>query len=137
MEMVVIRVCFLVQGLLVLWGLDCSQSISLSLPIRTVCPRHTLGKRMVVNTLAQRVLTIAVTVHVINPLLSPHPSSLLSFHLFPPPLSSLLPPLSFSTLPSPSLCSFNRIDIPNYETYEKLVEKLTFAIEHTKGFHVE
>ena len=35
------------------------------------------------------------------------------------------------------VASFNRIDIPKYETYDKLVEKLTFAIEHTAGFHVE
>lgn len=42
-------------------------------------------------------------------------------------------PIINSLLPS----SFNRIDLPSYETYEKLVEKLTFAIEHTTGFFVE
>ena len=36
-----------------------------------------------------------------------------------------------------TLYSFNRIDLPNYETYDKLLEKLTFAIKHTTGFHVE
>lgn len=33
--------------------------------------------------------------------------------------------------------SFNRIDIPPYETYEKLYEKVTQAIEETCGFAVE
>ena len=33
--------------------------------------------------------------------------------------------------------SFNRIDLPLYKSYEKLLEKLTFAIEHTAGFYVE
>lgn len=33
--------------------------------------------------------------------------------------------------------SFNRIDIPPYETYEKLYEKLLTAIEETCGFAVE
>ncbi|UYV61041.1 SMURF1 [Cordylochernes scorpioides] len=44
-------------------------------------------------------------------------------------------------LPKPTLdcCgySFNRIDIPPYESYEKLFEKLTQAIEETCGFAVE
>ena len=35
------------------------------------------------------------------------------------------------------LCSFNRIDIPPYETYEKFYEKLTCAVEETCGFAVE
>ena len=35
------------------------------------------------------------------------------------------------------LCSFNRIDLPAYESYEKLLEKLTCAFEETVGFHVE
>ena len=36
------------------------------------------------------------------------------------------------------LCfSFNRIDIPPYETYEKFLEKLTCAVEETCGFTVE
>ena len=38
---------------------------------------------------------------------------------------------------SPPPPSFNRIDLPPYETYEKLYDKLSFAIEHTAGFHVE
>lgn len=38
-------------------------------------------------------------------------------------------PLSFS--------SFNRIDIPPYESYEKLYEKLLTAVEETCGFAVE
>ncbi|NXT69666.1 SMUF1 ligase, partial [Chaetops frenatus] len=33
--------------------------------------------------------------------------------------------------------SFNRIDIPAYESYEKLYEKLLTAIEETCGFAVE
>jgi len=33
--------------------------------------------------------------------------------------------------------SFNRIDIPPYETYEKFLEKLTCAVEETCGFTVE
>lgn len=33
--------------------------------------------------------------------------------------------------------SFNRIDIPPYESYEKLYEKLLTAIEETCGFAVE
>lgn len=36
-----------------------------------------------------------------------------------------------------SILSFNRIDIPPYETYEKLYEKLLTAIEETCGFAVE
>jgi hypothetical protein len=35
------------------------------------------------------------------------------------------------------LHSFNRIDIPPYESYEKLYEKLLTAIEETCGFAVE
>ncbi|NXS50006.1 SMUF2 ligase, partial [Balaeniceps rex] len=37
----------------------------------------------------------------------------------------------------PSLRSFNRIDIPPYESYDKLYEKLLTAIEETCGFAVE
>ena len=33
--------------------------------------------------------------------------------------------------------SFNRIDIPPYESYEKLYAKLTCAVEETCGFAVE
>ncbi|GIX70244.1 e3 ubiquitin-protein ligase SMURF2 [Caerostris extrusa] len=39
-------------------------------------------------------------------------------------------------LPKAHTC-FNRIDIPPYESYEKLYEKLTQAIEETCGFAVE
>lgn len=35
------------------------------------------------------------------------------------------------------LFSFNRIDIPPYESYEKLYEKLLTAVEETCGFAVE
>lgn len=35
------------------------------------------------------------------------------------------------------ISSFNRIDIPPYESYEKLYEKLLTAIEETCGFAVE
>lgn len=37
----------------------------------------------------------------------------------------------------PSVHSFNRIDIPPYESYDKLYEKLLTAIEETCGFAVE
>lgn len=40
------------------------------------------------------------------------------------------------SLPKAHTC-FNRIDLPPYESYEKLYEKLTWAIEQTVGFHVE
>lgn len=36
-----------------------------------------------------------------------------------------------------SSSSFNRIDIPPYESYEKLYEKLLTAVEETCGFAVE
>lgn len=36
-----------------------------------------------------------------------------------------------------SVRSFNRIDIPPYESYDKLYEKLLTAIEETCGFAVE
>lgn len=39
-------------------------------------------------------------------------------------------------LPKAHTC-FNRIDIPSYESYEKLNDKLTQAIEETIGFAVE
>ena len=35
------------------------------------------------------------------------------------------------------LFSFNRIDIPPYENYEKFLDKLTCAVEETCGFAVE
>ncbi|XP_015792584.1 E3 ubiquitin-protein ligase SMURF2-like [Tetranychus urticae] len=43
---------------------------------------------------------------------------------------------SSDNLPKAHTC-FNRIDLPPYETYEKLYEKLTQAIEETCGFAVE
>ncbi|KFM66753.1 E3 ubiquitin-protein ligase SMURF2, partial [Stegodyphus mimosarum] len=43
---------------------------------------------------------------------------------------------STDNLPKAHTC-FNRIDIPPYESYEKLYEKLTQAIEETCGFAVE
>lgn len=46
-----------------------------------------------------------------------------------------LPPAVTLTLCSHS--SFNRIDIPPYESYEKLYEKLLVAVEETCGFAVE
>lgn len=36
-----------------------------------------------------------------------------------------------------SVSSFNRIDVPSYESYEKLYEKLLTAVEETCGFAVE
>ena len=33
--------------------------------------------------------------------------------------------------------SFNRIDLPPYDSYQLLYEKLTIAVEQTVGFHVE
>ncbi|EGO23806.1 hypothetical protein SERLADRAFT_439115 [Serpula lacrymans var. lacrymans S7.9] len=41
-----------------------------------------------------------------------------------------------SQLPRSHTC-FNRIDLPPYEDYESLEQKLTFAIEETEGFGVE
>lgn len=41
-----------------------------------------------------------------------------------------------NNLPKAHTC-FNRIDIPPYESYEKLYEKLLTAIEETCGFAVE
>lgn len=41
------------------------------------------------------------------------------------------------TLALLSCSSFNRIDIPPYESYEKLYEKLRIAVEETCGFAVE
>jgi len=35
------------------------------------------------------------------------------------------------------LFSFNRIDLPPYESYEKLLDKLTCAVENTCGFFTE
>ena len=43
---------------------------------------------------------------------------------------------SKDNLPKAHTC-FNRIDIPPYETYERLYEKLTQAIELTSGFTIE
>lgn len=36
-----------------------------------------------------------------------------------------------------SSCSFNRLDLPPYKSYEQLKEKLMFAIEETEGFGQE
>ncbi|XP_052221351.1 E3 ubiquitin-protein ligase SMURF2-like isoform X1 [Dreissena polymorpha] len=44
--------------------------------------------------------------------------------------------ISTDNLPKAHTC-FNRIDIPPYETYEKLYSKLTCAVEETCGFAVE
>jgi E3 ubiquitin ligase SMURF1/2 len=33
--------------------------------------------------------------------------------------------------------SFNRLDLPQYTSYEQLCAKLTMAIEETEGFGVE
>ncbi|NWI26707.1 SMUF2 ligase, partial [Amazona guildingii] len=43
---------------------------------------------------------------------------------------------STNNLPKAHTC-FNRIDIPPYESYDKLYEKLLTAIEETCGFAVE
>ncbi len=34
-------------------------------------------------------------------------------------------------------CSFNRLDLPPYRSYEQLKEKITLAIEETEGFGQE
>ncbi|XP_067931737.1 E3 ubiquitin-protein ligase SMURF2-like [Watersipora subatra] len=43
---------------------------------------------------------------------------------------------STDNLPKAHTC-FNRVDIPPYESYEKMVDKLTCAVEETCGFTVE
>lgn len=48
-------------------------------------------------------------------------------------MAGMLEGWNMSVLPP----SFNRIDIPAYESYEKLYEKLLTAIEETCGFAVE
>lgn len=50
-------------------------------------------------------------------------------------LYQLSVPLLFSSF----VCcfSFNRLDMPKYESYEKMYEKLTCAVEETLGFLVE
>lgn len=35
------------------------------------------------------------------------------------------------------VCSFNRLDLPDYKTYEDLSGKLTIAVEETVGFGQE
>lgn len=35
------------------------------------------------------------------------------------------------------LCSFNRLDLPPYRSYEQLKEKILYAIEETEGFGQE
>ena len=52
-------------------------------------------------------------------------------------LTSLLAFTRVSFLSLPLTSSFNRLDLPPYESYDKLYEKLTCAIENTEGFHVE
>jgi len=37
----------------------------------------------------------------------------------------------------PPPCSFNRIDLPPYQSYEVMVAKVTMAMEQTAGFGVE
>lgn len=44
---------------------------------------------------------------------------------------------NFKTFMSLCFPSFNRIDIPPYEHYDKLYDKLLTAIEETCGFAVE
>lgn len=52
--------------------------------------------------------------------------------------SSAVPKIWFLNLFFPSFFpSFNRIDIPPYEQYDKLYDKLLTAIEETCGFAVE
>lgn len=36
-----------------------------------------------------------------------------------------------------TFCSFNRLDLPPYKSFEQLKEKLLFAIEETEGFGQE
>lgn len=43
---------------------------------------------------------------------------------------------STNNLPKAHTC-FNRLDLPQYETKEKMTEKLTQAVEETCGFAVE
>ena len=33
--------------------------------------------------------------------------------------------------------SFNRLDLPPYESYDKLFDKLSLAVNHTIGFYSE
>ncbi|CDQ64109.1 unnamed protein product [Oncorhynchus mykiss] len=53
------------------------------------------------------------------------------------PLSSKLFLCPFPLCPPFPLSSFNRIDVPAYEHYDKLYDKLLTAIEETCGFAVE
>ena len=41
------------------------------------------------------------------------------------------------SLPVDSSNSFNRLDLPEYKTYEALATKLTIAVEETVGFGQE
>jgi E3 ubiquitin-protein ligase NEDD4 len=36
-----------------------------------------------------------------------------------------------------TMCSFNRLDLPGYKSYEALNQKLTIAVEETVGFGQE
>jgi hypothetical protein len=51
----------------------------------------------------------------------------------PPWLSSI----QSISLITPISISFNRLDLPEYESYHQLLEKLSFAIENTTGFALE
>lgn len=42
-----------------------------------------------------------------------------------------------NTLTNPLSLSFNRLDLPDYKTYEDLAGKLTIAVEETVGFGQE
>lgn len=43
----------------------------------------------------------------------------------------------FMSLVTDIACSFNRLDLPDYKTYEDLSGKLTIAVEETVGFGQE
>lgn len=60
-----------------------------------------------------------------------------SVHPLPSPGSRPLARPALRCVSPLSLSSFNRIDIPPYESYEKLYEKLLTAVEETCGFAVE
>ena len=70
------------------------------------------------------------------PALWPHPLGRAAQSL-PSPGSRPLARPALRCVSPLSLSSFNRIDIPPYESYEKLYEKLLTAVEETCGFAVE
>ena len=53
---------------------------------------------------------------------------------FPKPILGMLSPYPFQFL---TFCSFNRIDMPPYKSYDQLVQKLSLAVEETVGFGQE